>query len=65
MKLIVMGLSLLSWVMILCCKCGDHWGSVGRVLGVVGSAVVMIGVLLQVWCWWIFVLIFMVSLSVG
>ncbi len=48
MKLKVMALSSSSWVLMLCCRCGDHFCSLGRVNDVVDDVVGIIGVLLEV-----------------
>ncbi len=64
-QLLAMGLSSSSWVTILCCRHRDCWGPVGGVFDVVDSIVGMIGVLLQVYCWWICAFIFTIYLFVG
>ncbi len=43
-KYIAVGLSLSYWVIILHCRSGDHWGLVGRVIGVVDAVGGMIKV---------------------
>ncbi len=63
-RLIAAGLLSVSWVMILCCRHGDHWGWFGSLIGSVNGVVRMIEVLMHVWYWWVCSVIFKVSLCV-